>query len=113
MLIELFFRIVFDVILGFNGKELGDLHVFDYRDHSWNYLAYQMTGDIPVEHNVYAMCTLGTELFVFGGEREASKVSHVDAGEFFDDSFIFYPQINEWRRVILKETLVDRPSVRG
>jgi hypothetical protein len=74
MLIELFFRIVFDVILGFNAKELGDLNIFDYRDHSWNYLANQMTGDIPVEHSAYAMCTLGTELFAFGGERRLLKL---------------------------------------
>jgi N-acetylneuraminic acid mutarotase len=98
---------------GFNGKELGDLHVFDYRDHSWNDLTNQMTGDIPEERSVHVMCTLDSELFVFGGEREPSKIGHAGAGEFFDDSFIFYPQINEWKRVTHEATLADRPSARG
>jgi hypothetical protein len=113
MLIELFFRIVFYVFGGFNGKELGDLHVLDYRDHSWNDLTNQMTGDIPEERSLHVMCPLGSELFAFDSDPQASKISHAGAGEFFDDSFIFYPRINEWKRVILEETLADRPSVRG
>jgi N-acetylneuraminic acid mutarotase len=67
-----------------------------------------MTGDIPEERSVHVMCILGSELFVSADEREPSKIGHASAGEFFDDSFIFYPQINEWKRVTHEETLADR-----
>ncbi len=68
MLIELFFRIVFYVFGCFNGKELGELYVLDYRVHSWNDLTNQITGDISEERNLHVMCPLGSELFAFGGE---------------------------------------------
>lgn len=60
---------------GFDGKELGDLHVFDLEKGQWNQPA--VSGDAPSNRSVSFMCSLGGEkLFTFGGEADPSQKGH-------------------------------------
>jgi len=101
---------------GFNGNELGDLHVFDYRCHAWNDLTSQMKGSVPGARSVHVVKTLGeSDIFVFGGEREASSVGHLGAGKFRNDTYLLDTNTLEWKCMddVSSHNVDQRPSERG
>eukprot|EP00128_Syssomonas_multiformis_P002642 Colp12_sorted_trinity150504_noHs@10392 len=97
------------VIFGFNGQELGDVHVFDTSSKTWKEI--ECSGNKPSPRSVCAAVLLpNNKAFVFGGERDPSDLGHLGAGLFHQDVCLLDLKTHEW--TILPNTS-ETPSERG
>jgi N-acetylneuraminic acid mutarotase len=99
------------VYAGFNGQEMNDLYFIDLRDGKWRNITDSATGEKPEPRSVHAMCSLGTDIFVFGGEGAPSQTGHEGAGSYLNDAYLFNTETNEWRSITAADS--ERPSKRG
>jgi N-acetylneuraminic acid mutarotase len=98
---------------GFKGEQLGDMHAFDVESGKWISLPYptHIRGDLPQPRSVHCMCPLSDDnLFLFGGEKEASLQGHLGGGKYYDNTFIFDTKNYAWKEVI---PTGEKPSARA
>eukprot|EP01027_Heterolobosea_sp_BB2_P016717 GEZU01023754.1.p1 GENE.GEZU01023754.1~~GEZU01023754.1.p1 ORF type:complete len:370 (-),score=67.30 GEZU01023754.1:79-1188(-) len=97
---------------GFTGRPLGDLFVYDLATEAWVQPEVKVANgaSAPEPRSVHVACALGTNIFVFGGEKEPSARGHEGAGLYFGDSWMLDTKTNTWTQV---ENRGDVPSARG
>jgi N-acetylneuraminic acid mutarotase len=95
------------VVMGFAGKQLGDIWQFDLASKSWSLVPDSTPR--PEPRSVFASASIGDQFYLFGGEREPSATGHSGAGTFFDDAWRFDAQTRTWKQVLLE----NGPSARG
>ena len=71
------------VAAGFSGDENDDIHQLDFSTQKWRKLS---CGKFRAR-SVAATCSIGDEMFVFGGEVRPSERKHEGAGDFEGDVF--------------------------
>jgi N-acetylneuraminic acid mutarotase len=83
---------------GFNGKELGDFHVYDLVAGRWAHP--QINGDVvPTPRSVALAASLSDgRLFLFGGEVDPSTQGHAGAGMYSNETFVYDIGSASWHK---------------
>lgn len=90
------------LLFGFSGVQQGDMAIFDLGTKKWQLQAHDsQKGDVPSPRSVFSAAALpgSDEVFLFGGEREASDLGHAGAGQFMADLHVLDLVSMVWRRV--------------
>ncbi len=90
------------LLYGFDGQQRGDVWSFhvDATAGMWENITDEQSGDNPQDRSVFAATRISeNEVFLFGGEVEASTEGHEGAGAFRADSYVLDTNEMSWRRV--------------
>ena len=90
------------LLYGFDGSQRGDVWTFhvDSTAGMWENITDTQSGDIPQDRSVFAATRISeSEVFLFGGEVEASTEGHEGAGAFRSDSYVLDTNEMSWRSV--------------
>eukprot|EP01121_Diplochlamys_sp_Union-15-3_P011564 TRINITY_DN3367_c0_g1_i2.p2 TRINITY_DN3367_c0_g1~~TRINITY_DN3367_c0_g1_i2.p2 ORF type:complete len:159 (+),score=31.78 TRINITY_DN3367_c0_g1_i2:708-1184(+) len=99
------------VFFGFDGKEHGDVTVYDVIKHEWSPL--RAGGSPPAPRSVSGAVVLGKdEIFSWGGEVSPAdpKLGHSGAGTFSNEGYLLDVSSGLWDKLISRG---EKPSARG
>jgi N-acetylneuraminic acid mutarotase len=94
---------------GFKGHQMGDSHAFDIEKGEWEPIVTNQ--ELPEPRSVHCMASLSpTDLFLFGGEKEASNLGHLGGGKYYSNTFVFDATNYTWKQI---HATGDIPSPRA